>query len=80
MPADDLVTIAVYHSEPEAELARSRLQAAGIDAMVTRDDGGGMYPQFQLVRGLKLRVRAEDEERSQELLEASGETGEPDDA
>jgi hypothetical protein len=80
MPADDLVTIAVYHSEPEAELARSRLQAAGIDAMVTRDDGGGMYPQFQLVRGLKLRVRAEDEERGRELLESPGESDSANDA
>jgi hypothetical protein len=65
---DDLVTIAVYHTEPEALLARSRLIAAGIDAMVSRDDSGGMYPQFQLVRGLKLRVWKADEAVARELL------------
>jgi hypothetical protein len=65
---DELVTVAVFNTEPEAELARSRLAGVGIDSMIQRDDAGGMYPQFQQVRGLRLKVRKEDEIQAKELL------------
>lgn len=72
---DALVTIAIFRTEPEAELARSRLIDAGIDAMIQRDDAGGMYPQFQQERGLRLRVRQEDESDARELLGVGTESG-----
>lgn len=66
---EKLATVTVYSNEPEAELARSRLEEAGIVAMVTSDDSGGMLPQFQSARGVKLLVRPEDLRRARDLLD-----------
>ncbi len=65
---EKLATVTIFSNEPEAELAHSRLQEAGIEAMVTSDDSGGMLPQFQSSRGVKLLVRPEDLDRARELL------------
>ncbi|MFO7652336.1 MAG: thiol peroxidase [Candidatus Krumholzibacteriia bacterium] len=63
----DLVTVASYGSESEALVARSRLDAAGIDAMVESHDGGA-YPDYQLQMGASVRVRPEDVGRAREVL------------
>jgi hypothetical protein len=65
---EKLATLVVFNNEREAELARSRLEQAGIDAIVVADDGGGMLPQFQSSRGVKLQVRSEDLQSARELL------------
>jgi len=56
----DFVTIREFADEPEANLAKSALQAAGIDCMFKRDDCGGVHPAMSWARGIKLVVRAED--------------------
>jgi hypothetical protein len=53
-------TVATFNSLAEAEMARGRLEAEGILAVVLRDDAGGMFPQFQTVRGVKLDVAPQD--------------------
>jgi C_GCAxxG_C_C family probable redox protein len=54
----------------QAEQAQQILQQHGIDALVQADDAGGMYAGLSLsYKGVRLRVRAEDEERARELLE-----------
>jgi len=63
-----LSVVEVYNSDIEAELARGRLENAGIEAMISSDDSGGALPQFQAIRGVKLRVRKEDLERAKAVL------------
>ncbi len=64
----DLVTIRTFVSEFEANLAKSALQAAGIDCMISRDDCGGMEPPLSMAQGFKLVVRADDADRAAEVL------------
>jgi hypothetical protein len=81
MDPDALVPVATYVSNIEAELARSALEAAAIDALVWADDCGGTRPHLWM-GGVRLMVRAEDAERAREVLnaetrtvEAAGDTG-----
>lgn len=64
----DLVTIRSFVDELEANLAKSRLQAAGIDSMLGRDDCGGMRPSLTFAQGIKLLVRSDDAERAAAVL------------
>jgi len=72
--SDDRVTVGTYPSEVEAMIDHGRLQAAGIEAMVTKDDCGGMRPHLAYTLGVKLRVASSDEEKAKEVL---GEGGAP---
>ncbi len=81
MDPDALVPVATYVSGIEAELARSALEAAEIDALVQADDCGGTRPHLWM-GGVRLMVRAEDADRAREVLnaetrsvEAAGDTG-----
>ena len=64
----DLVTIRTFVDELEANLAKSRLQAAGIDSMLGRDDCGGMRPSLTWAQGIRLVVRSDDAERAAAVL------------
>jgi hypothetical protein len=64
----DLVTIRTFVGELEANLAKSRLQAVGIDSMLGRDDCGGMRPSLSWAQGIKLVVRSDDAERATAVL------------
>jgi proteasome lid subunit RPN8/RPN11 len=64
----DLVTAATYALRHEAEIARARLNAAGIDALVQADDEGGLNPGFFAEYGVRLVVRREDLVAAVELL------------
>jgi hypothetical protein len=66
--SSDLVKVATFNNEAEAELARGRLEEAGIQAFVAADDAGGMYPVFQMVRGVKLLVAPVDADSAREIL------------
>jgi hypothetical protein len=63
----DLVVIRTYLNNFDAELARSALEAAGIDSMIRADDCGGTRPHLW-VGGVELLVRSEDAARADELL------------
>ncbi len=58
---DDLVVAQVYSFRAEAELARSALEANGIEAMVEADDCGGQRPLLGAIIGVRLLVRRADE-------------------
>jgi hypothetical protein len=64
----DLVTIRTFVDELEANLAKSRLQAAGINSILGRDDCGGMRPSLSWAQGIKLVVRSDDAERAAAVL------------
>jgi hypothetical protein len=50
------VSIAVFPSEVDAELAQATLAAAGIESFLQSDDSGGMMPVFQQIKGVQLFV------------------------
>jgi hypothetical protein len=70
-PEGDVVSVRTYSSEVEADLAASWLAAEGVEAMVLADDAGGALPSFRVLGGVRLVVRAEDEDRAREILETA---------
>lgn len=69
MSHPDLVVIQTFKSRPEADLAKSALDAAGIDAMVVGDDAGGTYPGLWEGRGVSVVVNRDDEQLAREILQ-----------
>ena len=67
--SDNLVIAKTFYNEYEAQIAKSKLEALGIDAMVVKDDAGGMEPQLQITEGVKIYVREQDLVVAQEILE-----------
>lgn len=63
-----IVLLKRFRSDVEATMAKSLLECEGIPAMVMRDDAGGMEPQLQWVRGVRLMVRASDLEHARLIL------------
>ena len=57
--SDDLVTVWVYSTRSDADIARARLAADGIDALVMADDEGGLNPGFFDRYGVRVVVRAD---------------------
>ncbi len=68
MPLSHLVTVRTFLNRIEAELALSALEAAGIDAVLQRDDCGGVRPSLWL-SGVDLLVRPEDFRRATDVLD-----------
>ena len=69
MTSSDPVVVRQFFSTIEAELAAGALEAAGIDAMVSADDCGGMRPHMQVGR-VALLVRPEDADEATRILDA----------
>lgn len=69
MTDGELVLVRTFLNRFEAELARSALEAAGIDSMIRSDDCGGTRPHLW-VGGIELLVRSEDAEYASELVDA----------
>jgi Putative prokaryotic signal transducing protein len=63
----DLVVVSTFLNEIDAEIARSALEAAEIESMVSADDAGGVRPHLWM-GGVRLLVRAEDAEKASEIL------------
>jgi hypothetical protein len=68
------VVIRRYSRVIQAQLAQSYLESFGISSYVMKDDAGGFHPHLQQSLGVKLMVAAEDEEASNRLLEAGGDS------
>jgi hypothetical protein len=64
------VTIRIFSSHDAAELARSNLEAHGIECWVNADDCGGWYTNLTAPGGVRLLVRASDAEAAIALLDA----------
>ena len=65
---DGMVIAKTYLNETEARLDASRLEAQGLDAWVETDNCDGMYPQMDLLLGVKLLVRQDDAAEARDLL------------
>lgn len=55
----ELVIVGTFLKHVEADLARSALEAAGIESIIRSDDCGGMRPHLWM-GGIQLLVRPED--------------------
>jgi hypothetical protein len=66
--AKDRVVVRVFTDATEAEVAQSRLEAAGIESHLHSDDIGHMWPSLEETSGIELAVRPEDAEKAKELL------------
>ena len=69
MSDTDLVVVHTFSNRVEADLAKSALDAAGIEALVRSDDAGGLRPHMTFVNGADLLVRPEDAEAAREVLD-----------
>jgi Putative prokaryotic signal transducing protein len=73
-----LVLVQAYGTRPEAELAVSELDAAGIPAMIQSDSVGGMREHMAWSgAGYKILVREEDLADATALLTPLDNLGEP---
>jgi hypothetical protein len=65
-----LVVVHSFGSRPEADMAVSALDAAGIDAMIQADTGGGMRPHLAWAGvGFQVLVREEDLSDARDILD-----------
>ncbi|MFI5059190.1 MAG: putative signal transducing protein [Candidatus Acidiferrales bacterium] len=64
----DLVTIRTFIHEFEAIVAKSALEAAGINCMITADDCAGLQPSLSMAQGIRLVVRSDDADQAEEVL------------
>ena len=62
MSADDLVILSTFNNHIQADLARSALDAMGIESMVRADDAGGNARALGR-QGVQLMVRARRQAR-----------------
>ncbi len=70
MADSQLVVVHSFGSRPEADMAVSALDAAGIDAMIQADTGGGMRPHLAWAGvGFQVLVREEDLSDARDILD-----------
>ena len=69
MANSELVTVARFFTHAEADIAKSALDAAEIESMISSDDAGGVRPGMDMGSPIRLMVRAEDAARAREVLE-----------
>jgi Putative prokaryotic signal transducing protein len=65
---DQLIVVGTFMSRPEADVAKSALDAADIESMVLGDDAGGLQPGLWEGRGVAVVVNREDEQAAREIL------------
>ena len=66
---EQMVPIAEFENEFEAEIACGHLKSQGIDAIVLKDDAGGMFPSLQETEGVHLLAPQEQAEIARRVLE-----------
>lgn len=65
----ELVVVHTFGNRPEAEMAKSALDAAAIESFVRSDDGGGMERGLWFGNGVEIIVRVDDLEAAREILD-----------
>jgi cell division protein FtsN len=62
-----MIVVGAYPTRSDAELAQTKLTAAGIRSQIAADDAGGAYP-FDLSGAARLVVEEADAEEAAALL------------
>jgi hypothetical protein len=65
----DIITVARFNESLEADMARLRLQSAGIETFLSGENGGILEPGLG---PLQLQVKAEDEDDARAILADPG--------
>ena len=63
-----LVVVRTFSNSFEADVAKSALDAAGIDSFIRADDAHGAQPGLWMGHGVDLIVRAEDADSAAQVL------------
>ena len=71
MTDSELVVVRTFGTHIEADLAKSALDAAGIEVFVRADDAGGERPHLWTSQGVEVVVRAEDAAEAREILDVT---------
>jgi hypothetical protein len=71
MTSPELIVLRTFTNHIEADLARSALDAVGIESMVRADDGGGMETGLWRSNGVQILVRSTDAKWAEEILSGS---------
>jgi len=66
---EDPTVIATYAARHTAEMAKGRLDAQGVRAVLAMDDAGGAYPQMQRTQGVRLVVAGRDAHKAWHMLD-----------
>jgi len=53
----------------EAQVLITHLKDEDIDAIIEKDDAGGMHPQLQAARGVKILVKDIDIEKAKKIID-----------
>jgi F420-dependent methylenetetrahydromethanopterin dehydrogenase len=73
----NLIIVHAYGTRPEADLAITELESAGIPAMIQADTAGGMREHLAWSGlGFKILVREDDATAAREILTPPGRTPE----
>ena len=70
MEKGELVSIKTYGNELDAQVAKQHLESHGIEALITKDDCGGMRPWLQYRQGITLQVFERDVQEANTVLKA----------
>lgn len=65
---DEIITIATYPFPTEANIAKMKLEAEGIESIIENEISSQMVFPPQVLGGVKVLVRAEDAERAIQIL------------
>ncbi len=68
--SEEIVEIARFFNIIEGEVACARLRALDIKAYLKTDNAGGIHPELNFTRGVRLMVLAGDERRARDAIEA----------
>jgi hypothetical protein len=77
MSDEDLIVVTTFSTPQEADLAKSALEAAGIEALIRTDSGGGMRPSLAWAGGVQVIVRSEDALAARDILDIPAKTPRP---
>jgi len=64
----ELVTVRTFSTEAEADIAKTALDASGIESILQSDNEGGQAPALVISRGMRLLVRPDDAQVADEIL------------
>ncbi len=59
-----------------AQMDKALLEGFGLQAIIQKDDCGGMRPHLQMSTGVRLLIRREDKDKAEAILSAQCEVGE----
>ena len=68
------VELKTVYDEMEAQVLIIHLNEENIDSIIDKDDAGGMHPQLQAARGVKILVEEANLEKAKTVIEIKNDT------